>query len=54
MTATNETGADAGTDLIASTMIHQFMYPKVTPVRPSSGGGSKPGGAAVGGSGRGR
>lgn len=24
-------------------MIHQFQYPKVTPIRPGSGGGAKPG-----------
>jgi hypothetical protein len=36
-------------------MIHQFMYPKVTPVRPGPGTGSKPGGAnAPGGARRAR
>jgi hypothetical protein len=38
-------------------MIHQFMYPKVTPVRPGPGPGpgSKPGGAnAPGGARRAR
>ena len=28
-------------------MIHQFMYPKVTPVRPGTGSGSKPGAPAT-------
>jgi hypothetical protein len=27
-------------------MIHQFMYPKVTPVRTGTGSGSKPGAPA--------
>ena len=32
-------------------MIHQFQYPKVTPVRPgTSGTGSKPAGASSSGS----
>jgi hypothetical protein len=35
-------------------MIHQYMYPKVTPVRPGAGGAAKPGQAAPGGSRRGR
>jgi hypothetical protein len=31
-------------------MIHQFQYPKVTPIRPGSGPGPKPAGTTGGGS----
>jgi hypothetical protein len=31
-------------------IIHQFQYPKVTPIRPGSGTGPKPGGTSGGGS----
>jgi hypothetical protein len=35
--------------------MHQYMYPKVTPVRPGPRGGAKPGPAAAPGAGpRGR
>jgi hypothetical protein len=30
-------------------MIHQFQYPKVTPIRPGSGTGPKPAGSAPAG-----
>jgi hypothetical protein len=42
LTITNCTGATSGTAFFGSTMIHQFQYPKVTPIRPGSGSGSKP------------
>jgi hypothetical protein len=35
---TNDTGDGAREASLSSEMIHQFMYPKVTPVKPGAGG----------------
>jgi hypothetical protein len=52
MTVTNGTGADSGSASTATLMIHQFQYPKVTPVRPGAGSGSKPTGSSSTGTSR--
>jgi hypothetical protein len=41
-----------GNRVYSTTMIHQFQYPKVTPVRPGTGSGSKPTGSTGSGSSR--
>jgi hypothetical protein len=53
-TVTNGTRARTGTASQVGMMIHQYMYPTVTPVRPGTGGAPKPGQPAPGGSRRGR
>jgi hypothetical protein len=41
-----------GKRVLSTTMIRQFQYPKVTPVRPGSGGAQKPAGSSPSGSAR--